>query len=277
MKRKLASYTVLFCFAVLTLTPMLFMVLSSFFDLRELSANYGNLAAGGNIHFSLVPKQATLAGYAETLLLTPEYLLKFWTSLLLASAIVSGQIVVSCLGGYGFAKFKFPLRDQLLFLIIVLMMLPVQVSLVPQYLVLDRLGVLGSYWSLILPGWFGAFGIFLMTQVMVQFPNEVLESAKVDGAGPLRVLLSVVLPNCSSGVGSLAVLSFIDNWNMVEQPLVFLGDYRKYPLSVFLSYISAADISKAFICGILSMLPPLLLFLFLKDEMVKGIEYANMK
>lgn len=99
----------------------------------------------------------------------------------------------------------------------------------------------------------------------------------MDGAGELRKFWNIVLPNSLSGISSLMILSFIDNWNMVEQPLIFLQDYRMYPLSVFLSFINEDNLGIAFACGTLAILPPLILFLFFKDAMVKGIEYASVK
>ena len=153
---------------------------------------------------------------------------------------------------YGFTKFRFPGRSILLYLIIIVMMMPIQVSLVPQYLVLDWMNLLGSYWALIFPRWFAAFGIFLMTQIYQRFPDDILEAAQVVGAGELRKFWNIVLPNSLSGICSLMILSFIDNWNMVEQPLIFLQDYRMYPLSVFLSFINEDNLGIAFACGTLN-------------------------
>lgn len=281
MKSKAAHFICLWIsllFAVAALFPLLFVMGNSFVPGKALSADYGPLLTGsGKLNFQWVPASVSMGNFAEILLLTPNYLIKFWTSVLLTFGIVLGQIAVSCSAGYGFAKFRFPGRNIFLFLIIILMMMPVQVSLVPQYLVLDRMSLLGSYWSLLLPGWFAAFGIFLMTQIYQRFPDDILEAAQVDGAGELRKLWSIVLPNSLSGISSLLILSFIDNWNMVEQPLVFLRDFRKYPLSVFLSFINGENLGIAFACGVLAMLPSMLLFLFFKDAMVKGIEYASVK
>lgn len=265
-------------FSVAALFPFLFVVVNAFVPEKNLSANYGPLLTGeGRIKIDWLPASVSLENYAEILLLTSNYLVKFWISLALTFGIVTGQIVVSCLAGYGFTKFRFPGRSVLLYLIIILMMMPIQVSLVPQYLVLDQMNLLGSYWSLIFPGWFAAFGIFLMTQIYQRFPDDILEAAQVDGAGELRKFWNIVLPNSLSGISSLMILSFIDNWNMVEQPLIFLQDYRKYPISVFLSFINADNLGIAFACGTLTILPPLVLFLFFKDAMVKGIEYASVK
>lgn len=281
MRKKMMRFLCLavsLLFSVTALFPFLFVAVNAFVPGKDLSANYGPLLTGaGRMKMEWLPASVSLENYAEILLLTPDYLVKFWISVALTFGIVAGQIAVSCLAEYGFAKFRFPGRSILLYLIIILMMMPIQVSLVPQYLVLDRMNLLGSYWALVFPGWFAAFGIFLMTQIYEGFPDDILEAAQVDGAGELRKFWNIVLPNSLSGISSLMILSFIDNWNMVEQPLIFLRDYRMYPLSVFLSFINADNLGIAFACGTSAILPPLILFLFFRGAMVKGIEYASVK
>ncbi len=105
----------------------------------------------------------------------------------------------------------------------------------------------------------------------------MLEAAKLDGANQFQILTRIVIPHAKMGIASLAILSFIDNWNMVEQPLVFLKDSTMHPLSIFLSRVNEYAPDKAFVCGVLAMIPVVLLFLFLKDALIKGIEYSNMK
>ncbi len=273
-----ACQLVLILAACTALFPAAFMLLNSFFSGAEIAESYGVLTGSGEtIRFHLIPDRATLEGYAKVFLLTPSYLVKFWSSLLLAAATVAGQVLVSCVSGYGFAKFRFPLRRVLLVTVVVLMMTPVQVQMVSQYPVLRGLGLLGTYGALILPGAFGAFGIFLITQVFSYIPDEILEAAKIDGANHLQILMRVVIPYSKMGIASLVILSFIDNWNLVEQPIVFLQNAWQYPLSVFLSRINGARLDVAFVCGVLAILPTAILFLFLKDALITGIENASLK
>jgi multiple sugar transport system permease protein len=161
---------------------------------------------------------------------------------------VFGQVFISILGGYAFSRFKFPFSGAMFFLLIVMMMMPTQVTLVPNYIMLDNLGLVGNYLGLVFIGTFSAFGIFLLRQVMVGIPDEILQAAKIDGAGSWRVLWHVLLPNCMAGVASLLVLCFIDNWNMVEQPIVLLRDEFKYPLSVFLASMNSTFTPTGFVC-----------------------------
>ena len=157
------------------------------------------------------------------------------------------------------------------------MMMPLQVTLVPNYIVFERLGLIGSYASVILPGVFFPFGVFLLTQFFSSIPNSIIEAAKLDGANQIQILCRIIVPHAKSGVASLCILNFIDTWNMVEQPLIFLKDSTKYPLSVFLANVSRENLSISFVCGILAILPVLLLFLYLKDSLISGIENTNLK
>ena len=273
-------YFILVIFASLALFPLIFVFIQSFFSSAELNQNYGDLLGinGANTFaMPLIPKRATLNNYAGILVNNPFTLVKFWVSVLLSLSIVAGQVAISCLGGYGLAKFNFRSKSIMFFLVVVAMMLPHQVTLVPNYIVLDSLGWIGSYAALIVPGIFSTFGVFLISQVFASIPNEVIEAAQIDGANQMSILFKVVIPYRKSGVISLVILSFIDNWNMVEQPLVFLKDPLRFPLSIFLSRVNAADPGLGFASGILAALPPLLLFLFYMDELASGIEYSNLK
>ena len=157
------------------------------------------------------------------------------------------------------------------------MMMPIQVIIVSNYIILDKFNLIGSYASIILPGIFSTFGVFLMTQVFSAIPSDIIEAAKVDGASHLRILFNIVVPCSKSGILSLVILNFIDSWNMVEQPLVFLKDSYKFPLSVFLSRINESDFGVGFDCSVLANLPAFFLFLFLSENLIQGIEYSNLK
>ncbi|MBR4203946.1 MAG: carbohydrate ABC transporter permease [Clostridia bacterium] len=282
----IVTLIVLILLSVVVILPVLFMVTHSFMSDHELNASYGKILTSSKndeddapieIDAHLIPQEPSLKGYWDVFLATPDYLGKFWLSLGLCAAITAGQTLLACLGGYGFAKFKYPGKNLLFALMVLLMMLPLQVTLVPNYIVLDKLGMIGSYSAIILPGICSAFGVFLLTQTFRSIPDSVLEAARLDGANQFKTLLLVVIPQAKAGIASLVILNFIDTWNMVEQPLVFLKDRLKYPLSIFLSQIKNADLSRAFVCGILAMLPVLLLFLHFKDALMTGIENSALK
>lgn len=266
-------YAVLILFGAAALFPVIFIVASSLMDESEVIRSY----VSGEMDFHIIPRSFSLNGYLEVFLYTPAYLMKFWKSMLLSTVILAGQLVISCLGGYGFAKFSFRGKNVIFFFVIILMMMPLQVTLVPNYIVFERLGLIGSYASVILPGVFSTFGVFLLTQFFSSIPNSIIEAAKLDGANQIQILCRIIVPYAKSGVASLCILNFIDTWNMVEQPLIFLKDSTKYPLSVFLANVSRENLSISFVCGILAILPVLLLFLYLKDSLISGIENTNLK
>ena len=253
----LITYILLLLCSVTAVVPILYTFLHSVWE-----------GSGGGVTFD---------GYKEVFLYTPDYLVKFWNSMLISSLITVGQVILGCLGGYGFAKFNFPFKNVIFYLMIILMMMPLQVTLVPNYIVLDEMNLICSYTGLILTGVCSTFGVFLMTQIFSSVPDNMMEAAKLDGANQLQILLRIVLPYSKNGIASLAILSFIDNWNMVEQPLVFLKDRLKYPLSVFLAEIKGTADPTAFVCSVMTMVPVFFLFMYLKDALVSGIETSSLK
>lgn len=278
-KANIPVYGVLVILSIFAVFPILFTFSNSFMSAAEIQRYYGSLHTEASevnpLH--LIPDRITLSGYYSLLIQRPHYLVKFWQSLGLCAAIVTGQVIVSALGGYAFAKFRFPGRNVIFFFLIALMMMPMQVMLVPSYITLDAMGLIGSYPALVLPVAFSAFGVFLMRQIMAAVPDTILESARIDGAGHFRVLTRVMLPNCKAGLASLMILSFIDSWNMVEQPLVYLRESHMHPFSLFLLQINAAEPALGFAAGILAMLPVLLLFFYFEEELISGISYSVLK
>jgi len=279
IKSNILIYFVLVIVSVLAIFPILYTISNSFMSAAEIKMYYGSVGSDTSevspLH--LIPDRITFSGYYQMLLARPHYLIKFWQSLGLCLAIVAGQVIISSLGGYAFSKFRFPGRSAIFFFLIALMMMPLQVMLVPGYITLDAMGLIGSYAALILPAAFSAFGVFLMSQIMASVPDTILESAKIDGAGHFRILRSILLPNCKAGLASLIILCFIDNWNMVEQPLVYLRDNLRHPFSLFLLQINEFEPALGFACGVLAILPVLLLFLFFEEELISGISYSVLK
>ena len=263
MKKRIsiAKLIILSLLSLIALGPMLYTFVNAF---------------SGSTSYGLFPIEWSLQGWKEVFWNRPHYLAKFWNSMGLASAIVLGQVLISCLAGYGFSKFRFQGKEALFFLVILLMMMPYQVTLVSNYLMLDKLNLVGSKWSLILPGVFSPFGVFLLRQVFDTCPNELLEAARLDGAGNLRILFHILVPRCRAGVISLGILSFIDAWNMVEQPIVYLKSGYDYPLSVFLTRMDGQNLGVLCTCGVLAALPVVLLFLYYDRELTEGVTMTQL-
>lgn len=276
--KKYLSVTALSVIAVTVLLPILFTFSASLMSNVEISRNFGDASRDGSFTpFHIFPSKLAFDGYLELLIRNPNYLMRFWISLGICMCISSGQLIISILGGYAFSKFRFPLRDVIFYCIIILMMLPYQVTVVPTYIVIRELGLINSYVSLILPSIFSAFGVFLMRQVMSAIPDSILEAAKLDGANTFTALYRVLVPCCSSGIAALTVLSFVDAWNMVEQPIVFIKDTFKQPLSVFLLAVNGENMALGFACGVIMIIPVLFLLLFFEKQLVSGIGYSVMK
>lgn len=264
----------------LVLLPAIYTLCNSFMSPSEIRQYYaaaispdGEAASA----FHLIPDAFSLEGYYMVFLRSTDYLMKFWYSLFLCIAISAGQIFVSVLGGFAFAKYPLPLKKGIFFLLMVLMMMPVQVTLVPNYIILDGLGLIDSWLALILPMTFLPFGTVFMAQVFQGIPDEILDAAKLDGAGTLQILFRVMAPIGKGGIISVFLLSFVDAWNMVEQPITFLRNILRYPLSVFLASVNQVNFELSFVCGVLAALPILLLFFFFHEELAQGIELSGVK
>jgi multiple sugar transport system permease protein len=262
---------VLLCIALLILVPFAFTITNSFMSENEIAVNYDAVGkdaeAGDYANLKWIPDLVTLT----------QFLIMFWNSVILTVPIVAGQTIVAALAAYAFAKLRFRGRDALFFLYIITMLLPFQVTLVPNFIAMDVLGLLDSYPAIILPGIFSAFGVFLMRQFMSHIPWAYVEASQVDGAGHGTIFARVIVPMSMPGITALQILVFVDNWNMVEQPLLFLHDTIKQPLSVFLSRINEGDRGVAFAAATLYMAPILFLFLHGENELIEGIQLTGIK
>ncbi len=272
-------------FAIVFLLPIILTFTNSFMSASEISANYGSIFAttdkGGKVFVSktvnlkLIPDMITLGQYVTVLFKSPEYLFKFWNSVIYVVPIVIVQLGIATLASYGFARYDGKLKRAIFFAYIVMMLMPYQVTLVPNFLVSRSLGLYGTAWSILLPGFFSPFAVYLLTKFMKRIPTEVMEAASIDGANEWMIFSRICMPLCKGGLASIAILVFFDYWNMVEQPLILLPDADKHPLSVFLSKINTGEISLAFAVAVIYLVPPLLIFLYGEDYLVEGISYQG--
>lgn len=257
--------------SLLFVLPVVLTVACSFLSPQEVQRVFGPLLGeDGTAVFGALPQGFSLMGYYEVFFATPDYLAKFWVSLLLAVGAILGQMVISCMGGFAFAFYDFPGKRLLYGLLCLFMLIPLQVTLLPNYLLLDQLGALNTYWALLLPLAFAPLGTFLLTQIFRSVPVDILHAARLDGAGTLQVLARVLLPCGKSGVSTLIILTLIESWNMVEQPLIYLRDVGSYPLSVFLASRYMENLPFQFVCSVLSLLPLALCFLYFGGDLLQS-------
>ena len=272
-------------FAFLFLMPIVLTITNSFMSASEISSNYGAVFAtnenGGKVfvaekvNLKFIPDMVSFSQYITVLFKSPEYLLKFWNSVILVFPIVFFQLVIASLASYGFARYSGKLRQLIFFTYVILMLMPYQVTLVPNYLVSDWLNIVDTYWAIWLPGIFSPFAVFLLTKFMKRIPISMIEAAQIDGAGEWQIYRKICMPLCRGAICSAAILVFIDYWNMVEQPLILLSDAEKHPLSVFLSKINSGEVGLAFAVATIYMVPSLLVFLYGEEYLVDGIAYQG--
>lgn len=271
-------------FAVLLLFPIVITFTNSLMSEQELEINYGPIGelteatstgAETFVNLKWVPDQVTLEQYGRLLVYTPNYLRMFWHSVGLVLPIIAGQTAVAALAAYALSKLRFRGRDTIFLVYLLSMLMPFQVTLVPNYLMADWLGLIHRPEAVILPGIFAAFGVFLLRQFMLHIPYAYIEAAKMDGAGHPRIFLTIILPMVKPGLAALVVLLFVDYWNMVEQPVIFLEPLRQ-PLSVFLSRVSG-EWGIAFAASMLYMSPMVLLFLYAETYFIEGVQLSGIK
>lgn len=288
--------------AILFLMPTVLTIANSFMTSNEITANYGAMIGNmtddkktfisENVNLKFIPDKVTFDQYASVLFKSPDYLIKFWNSVILTVPITVFQVLLAILTAYGFSRYPNKFKGIIFFAYIILMIMPYQVTLVPNFLVADFIKdnvgamfaddpekmpkfITNMRWAVILPGIFSPFSIFLLTKVMKRIPVSYVEAAKLDGASELQILAKIHMPLCKGAIVSIAMLVFIDYWNMVEQPLVLMKDTELHPLSVFLSQINAGDIGLAFAVGTVYMVPTILMFLYGEDYLVEGITYSG--
>ncbi|PGS53864.1 carbohydrate ABC transporter permease [Bacillus sp. AFS041924] len=283
----------LLCIAAMMVFPIVFTLSNSFMTEKEISQSYpsdselqqDNIAQKVSfVHLDLIPEKFSFEQYKgffdkkQSFIDKEQSNMKFYgNSVLMVFPIILGQLIVASLAAYVFGKLKFKGRDPLFLVYMVTMLMPFQVTLVPNYIIADKLGLLNSFGAIIFPGVFGAFGVFMLRQFVMTIPYSIVEAAKIDGAGHFKIFIKIILPLIRPGLAALVVLLFADYWNMVEQPLIFLDDPSKFPLSLYLSQIIEETRGISFAASILYMAPMLLIFVFTKKYLIKGIQLSGAK
>lgn len=281
--------------ALIFLYPTIVTLADSFMSQTEIMAHYGNVFKDDNnsewynysldkkdttykndkVQITLRPARVTFSQYFTVLFKSPEYLFKFWNSVKLVVPILVFQIFVALGASYSFARFRGRVKELAFFMYIILMLMPYQVTLVPNFMVAKWMGTLNTYWSIILPGVFSPFSVFILTKFMRRIPRAYVEAAEMDGASEWNIFSKIYVPLCKGTIVSVAILVFIDYWNMVEQPLIMLSDTDKYPLSVFLNQINKGEVGLAFAVASIYMIPCILIFLYCEEYLVEGITYSG--
>jgi len=272
--------------AAVFLFPIFIVLTNSFMGMFEITTRFTHVVRPGNIifvdgpvHFvrlTLIPDFVSLSQYGNLFFGHPRYIARFWNSVALALPIVVGQAVISAPAAYAFEMSRMRRKEIIYFIYIVVMLMPLQVALVPNFLMADRLGLLDSRLAIILPGMVNPFGVFIMRQFLRGLPRDYIEAAQADGAGHFRALYFVVTPLFKPAFAALMMLSLVENWNLVEQPRIFLQAAQE-PLSVYLAQMAAANLDMIFAASLFYLLPTVLVFLYGQEYMVEGIQLSGIK
>ena len=267
--------------AVIILLPIVITALYSFFSTDEIKAfmdTRSSYDAAQFMEIKLSPNMFSLSQYYKILIEDMTILRYFVNSAMYTGAIRLGQALFIPAMAYALSRFRFPGRDALFFVIIMLMLLPFQVTMVPNVITLRAMGLLDTVWSVILPMTVAPFYIFLLRQYMVGLPGDMIEAAQIDGAGTLRCFVHVVMPVCQPILGAAIALSFADCWNLVEQPLTYLTTHTElYPLSVAFNQLTQKSTGVEFAGAALYTLPALFIYLFFQNDILEGVQLTELK
>jgi len=277
---------VLACVGLLFLLPLIVTLTNSFMAEAEIALNYTSglttfdLVDGITEKFQqirLIPEQVGFWQYAEVLINQPSFLVLLTNSMKITLPVVLGSLIVSLFTAYGFTIWEWKHKEIIFMVYIVVMLMPLQAVLVPNYIVADMLHIKDNYLAIILPGVFSPFGVFLMRQSMKAIPSAYFEAARMDGANNWYIFWHIVMPQMKSSMAALMMLTFIEYWNLVEQAVIFIDDYAREPLSVYLSRIAEGRMGLVFAASCVYMFLPFWFLMLGQKDLEKGIELSGVK
>lgn len=276
---KILSAVFLFALGLLTVAPLFFLLCGGLMgngELREYLGPY-MFRTDGCAGWRLFPLYPTLRNYVRLFFDSPEFFQMFWNTMAMTGGILGGQFLFGLPAAWGLARYPVPGKKLFYMLCIVLMMLPFQVTMLSEYLVLNKLKLLDSLWAIILPGAFSTFSVFVMYRFFCGISEELLEAARIDGAGELQIFVQIGIPLGASGILSALVLQFLECFSMIEQPLVFLQTKSLMPLSLYLPQIQSGEIGFSLCCSFVALLAPLLVFSMGQQYLEQGITAGAVK
>lgn len=272
--RKLVSYAVVYTFmtglALLFMLPLLWMLSTSLKTRQEIFAWPPQW----------VPPVMHWENYSAAFDKYPLARFMLNSAFLVAGNMI-GELVSVPLIAYGFARLRFPGKKVLFVLMLSTMMIPGQIKLIPLYNMYSRVDMIGTYWPLILPSFFGnPFFIFLMMQYIRTIPKDLDEAARIDGAGTWTILYRIILPLCVPALTVIVVFTFLWTWNDFLSPLIYLSDFNSYPISVGLAFFRgrySVEWNMFMAATLVSILPVLVLYFFAQRHLIGGISSLGLK
>ena len=266
---QLLLYGLLILGAVMALLPMVWMVSASLMPAGEASTYPP----------SFFPSRLTLEHY-ENLFTRLDLGRYLFNSALVAVVVTLTSLIINSMAGYAFAKLRFKGRDRLFKTLSTGLVLPVQVAMLPLFLLMKNLGLINTYWGVIIPGLASIFGIFLVRQYALAIPDEMLDAARVDGASEMKIFWSIVVPGIVPILATLAIWTFLATWNDFMWPLIVLSDESRYTLPVALANLSGEHVqdTELMMAGsVITVIPVMLVFLFLQRYYIQGVMAGSVK
>jgi multiple sugar transport system permease protein len=271
--RRIVLYFILAALSVIFLAPLFWMLSTSLKSDQQL----------GLWPPIWVPVPAIWQNYALAWTSAP-FALYTRNTLIITVGAVAGHVLCSCAVAYGFARLRFPGRDALFLIVLATMMLPGVVTLIPSFILFQKLGWLDTFLPLVVPAWFGAAGgaffIFLLRQFFRAIPMELSEAARIDGASNLRILLQLVLPLSRPAIATVLIFSFTGNWNDFLGPLIYLNTNDHYTLTIGMQvFMQQHGTQYQYLMAIsfLMSLPIILVFFFAQQHFIRGIAMSGIK
>ncbi len=267
--RRTLLYVVLALSSLAMLTPFYWMISASLKPERDIFAN----------PTKWIPSPITLEHYRRVLTDIP-FERYFINSVAIAIFVTLAHIFFDTLAAYAFAKLRFPGRDKLFFLLLMGLMIPFQVNIIPVFRIIDRFGLLDSYAALVLPQLTGVFGIFLMRQFISSIPDEIIDSARIDGCGELRVFFQIVMPLAAPGMATLAIFTFMSSWNDFLWPRLVINSEDHFTLPLGLAQLqsrNSSDWGTTMAGATLTALPLIIVFLFMQRRFIEGMTEGAVK
>jgi multiple sugar transport system permease protein len=267
--RAVLIYAALVAGCVIAVLPMIWMI----------SASLMQTGAANQYPPRLFPESVTFEHYFAlfTRLNLGRYLLN---SAFVATVVTVTSLLINSMAGYAFAKLRFRGRDRTFRLLTLGLVIPVQVSMLPLFLLLREMGLINTYWGVIVPGLASIFGIFLIRQYALSIPDDLIDAARIDGAGEFRIYWSIILPVIRPILATLAIWTFLSTWNDFMWPLIVLSDDRMFTLPVALANLAGERVqdTELMMAGsVLTTLPVMLVFIFLQRYYVEGITRGSVK
>lgn len=208
-----------------------------------------------------------------------DFIQSIWNSVFIAIVYTALSLVLCSMGGFAFAKYEFRFKEPIFYSILATLTLPIQLLVIPLFLLISQMGLTNSYWAIILPWAANPLGIFLMRQNMKQIPDALLESARIDGATEFQLYYRIALPTMKSSLAALAIVLFLFQWNLFLFPLVVL-EQGKYTIPVAINELVGAQrvyYDQIMVAAALSIIPLFIVFLFLQRHFVSGILAGSVK